>query len=296
VGYFFARDLHRRLGVPVGIIDSTWGGTPLEAWTGARTLAGDPAFAVVAERWKQDSPAYPHRPSWEPAALFNGMINPLLPCALRGTLWYQGESNTNRAAEYRRLFAAMIGEWREGFGQAELPFYWVQLAAYVDPKNPADNTWPFLREAQAQTLSLPATGMAVAMDIGDAKTIHPHDKQEVGRRLALIAKAKVYGITGDYSGPMFESAEREGPALRVHFRYADTGLTSADKPLQSFEVAGADRKFYPAAAAIAGATVVARAPEVPAPVAVRYAWRDYAEANLFNGAGLPAAPFRSDGW
>src|SRR6185312_14168762 len=119
---------------------------------------------------------------------------------------------------------------------------------------------------------------------------------EVGRRLALIAKAKVYGITGDYAGPMFESAERGGSALRVHFRYADTGLTSADKPLQSFEVAGADRKFYPAAAAIAGATVVARAPEVPAPVAVRYAWRDYAEADLYNGAGLPAAPFRSDGW
>ncbi len=296
VGYFFARDLHRRLGVPVGIIDSTWGGTPLEAWTGARTLASDPAFAVVGERWAKGSPVYLHRPSWEPASLFNGMINPLLPYALRGALWYQGESNTNRAAEYHRLFAAMIGEWRESFGQEELPFYWVQLAAYVDPKNPADNSWPYLREAQAQTLSLPATGMAVTMDIGDAKTVHPHNKQEVGRRLALIAKAKVYGITGDYSGPVFESAEREGSALRVRFLYADTGLTSADKPLQSFEVAGADRKFHPASAAIAGATVVVRAPEVPAPVAVRYAWRDYAEANLYDGAGLPAAPFRSDGW
>jgi sialate O-acetylesterase len=296
VGYFFARELRRRLGVPVGIIDSTWGGTPLEAWTGARTLAGDPAFAVVAERWAQGSPVYLHRPSWEPGSLYNGMIAPLLPCALRGALWYQGESNANRAAEYHRLFAAMIGEWRESFGQAELPFYWVQLAAYVDPKQPQDVSWAYLREAQAQTLSLPGTGMAVAMDIGDAKTIHPHDKQEVGRRLALIAKAKAYGITGDYSGPLFESAEREGPALRVHFRYADNGLTSAEKPLQSFEVAGADRKFFPAAATIAGATVLVRAPEVPAPVAVRYAWRDYAEANLFNGAGLPAAPFRSDGW
>jgi sialate O-acetylesterase len=296
VGYFFARDIHRRLGVPVGVIDSTWGGTPIEAWLSPMALASDPAFAAVRTRWNQASPDYPHKTSWAPAGLFNGMINPLLPYAMRGVLWYQGESNANRAAEYHRLFAAMISAWRAHFAQGDLPFLWVQLANYVPPDDRGGSTWAYLREAQAQALTLPATGMAVTIDIGDPKSIHPANKQEVGRRLALIAKNKVYGLVGDFSGPVFESAERVGAAMRVHFEYADNGLTAAAKPLQSFEIAGADRRFYPAVASIAHDTVLVQSPKVLAPVAVRYAWQNNPEANLYNGAGLPAAPFRSDNW
>jgi sialate O-acetylesterase len=298
VAYFFARDIHQRLGVPVGVIDSTWGGTPVEAWLSPPALASDPAFAIVPARWNQNPPPsnYPHKPSWQPASLFNGMINPMLPYALRGVLWYQGEANANRAAEYHRLFAAMITDWRTHSGQGELPFYWVQLAAYEEPSDRSGASWAYLREAQAQTLSLPETGMAVTIDIGDPKNIHPANKQEVGRRLALIAKDRVYGLTGDFSGPVFAAAEAAGPAMVVRFRYAETGLTAAARPLQSFELAGADRKFHPAEAAIDRDTVVVRSSEVPAPVAVRYAWRNAPDANLYNGAGLPAAPFRSDDW
>jgi sialate O-acetylesterase len=296
VGYFFARDLQQRLGVPVGLIDSTWGGTPIEAWLSPWGLAGNPAFAVARERWTRGSPVYLSRPSWEPAGLFNAMINPLAPYALRGVIWYQGESNANRAAEYHPLFAALITAWRAHFGQGDLPFYWVQLANYQDPHDPSGVTWAYLREGQAQALDLPATGMAVTIDIGDPKNIHPHNKQEVGRRLALLAKARTYGITGDFSGPAFLAAERAGAAMRVSFRYAEGGLTAADKPLQSFEVAGADHKFHPATAVIAGETVLVQSPAVPSPVAVRYAWSNNPEANLYNGAGLPAAPFRSDDW
>lgn len=296
VGYFFAREIQRRLGVPVGIIDSTWGGTPIEAWLGSRALGADPAFAAVGERWKGAPSDYPHRPSWEPAGLYNAMISPLSPCAMRGALWYQGESNVARPGEYQRLFTALIGDWRSRFGQELMPFYWVQLAAYADPHDPSGTAWAYLREAQAKTLAVPATGMAVTIDIGDAKTIHPHNKQEVGRRLALIAKARVYGVTEDYSGPVFAGAEREGGAMRVSFRYADNGITSVNEPLQAFELAGPDRKFYPATATISGETVLVRSPRVPDPVAVRYAWSDDPNANLYNGAGLPAAPFRSDDW
>jgi sialate O-acetylesterase len=296
IGYFFARDLQQRLGVPVGVIASTWSGTPVEAWLSPVALAGDPAFAAVPQRWKSVPLDYPHRDSWEPSGLFNGMINPLLPYALRGMLWYQGESNAGRVGEYHRLFAAMITAWRTHFGQGDLPFYWVQLAGYPMPHDPSGATWAYLREAQAQALSLPATGMAVAIDIGDPKTIHPHNKQEAARRLALIAKSQVYGVTADYSGPVFVAAERAGPGLRVRFRFADNGLTAAAKPLQSFELAGVDRKFYPATASIVRDTVLVQSPQVPAPVAVRYAWHDLPEANLYNGAGLPAMPFRSDAW
>jgi sialate O-acetylesterase len=170
------------------------------------------------------------------------------------------------------------------------------LSAYDQPGDPTGQTWAYLREAQAQALDLPNTGMAVAIDIGLPHDIHPKNKQEVGRRLALIAKAKVYGIPEDYSGPVFESARRQGGALRVSFRYAETGLTATGAPLMSFEVAGSDRIFHPATAAIDGTELVIRSPAVTQPVAVRYAWRNFPEGNLFNGTGLPAAPFRSDDW
>jgi sialate O-acetylesterase len=341
VGYFFARDIFQRLGIPVGIIASTWGGTVVESWMSPAALAGDPAFAIVGPRWQKmladfpraraayeaavaewgrtvsaaraagpasfaafiKSHAEPRPPHgsgpedpWTPSGLFNGMIYPLAPYALRGALWYQGESNAEAASEYHRLFAAMITDWREQFGQGDIPFYWVQLANYRYPRDPTGKKWAFLREAQAQALSLPATGQAVSIDVGDPDNIHPRNKQEVGRRLALIARANVYGIAGDFSGPVFAGANIEGGTMRVRFKFADNGLTAAGRPLQSFELAGADRRFHPALASIAGDSVVVRSAEVPAPVAVRYAWSNAPEANLFNGSGLPAAPFRSDSW
>jgi len=332
VGYFFARDLHRKLGVPIGLINSSRGATPVEAWMSPAALMSDPAFGAVETRWQAMLGEYPAKKeaydlalaSWTaeadaakaanrpfnkgkptppvgpgdahtPAGLFNGMINPLLPFAIRGAIWYQGEGNAARAAEYHPLFAALITHWRAHFGQGDFPFYWVQLANFKTA-DPNSGTWPLLREAQSRTLSLPETGQVVSIDIGDPDEIHPRNKQEVARRLALIARAKVYGIAGDFSGPIFAGAAREKAALRVYFEHAVTGLTARAKPLQSFEVAGEDRVFRPAVAAIDGDTLLVSAPDVRVPVAVRYAWRNSPEANLFNGAGLPAAPFRSDDW
>ncbi len=341
VGYFFARDLHRKLGVPVGVINSTWGGTPIEAWMSPAALAGDPRFAVVAERWRgnlaafpaaqaaydadlaawtkaeaaakaQGAPAHaawlkknprpraPRGPGdpWTPAGLFNGMINPLLPCALRGVIWYQGENNAERAAEYHALFAAMITAWRAHFGQGDFPFLWVSLANFAVPADGGERgrSYAFLREAQAKTLALPNTGQALAIDLGDPKDIHPTNKQEVGRRLALLARHRTYGLITDDTGPTFAGAAREGAALRVRFTHAAGGLVARDKPVQSLELAGADRVFHPAEGRIERDTLVVKSAAVREPVAVRYAWTNSPEANLYNGAGLPAVPFRSDAW
>ncbi len=332
VGYFFARSLYGKLHVPIGLINSTYGGTPVESWMSAFALNSSPAFAIVRERWRQTLAEYPQkkieydaaadqwqkardaakaagkaftdrppRPppgpghQWTPTGLFNGMINPLLPCALRGILWYQGETNAPRPTEYHALFAALITAWRAHFGQDDLPFYFVQLPNYAN-RNPGGTDWALLREGQAQTLSLPQTAMAVTIDIGDPNNVHPRNKQEVGRRLALIAEKRLYGIPGDDSGPMFAGAVVEGAAMRVHFTHGDNGLVAHDQPVQSLELAGADKIFHPAQGRIEGDTLLVSAPLVRQPVAVRYAWHNAPEANLFNGAGLPAAPFRSDNW
>lgn len=332
VGFFFARDLHTRLKIPVGLINSTWGGTPIEAWLSDKALGSDPAFAVVGERWKQTLADYPKNKmayeaavaawtaedaaarakgqkftkpapnepqgpghSYTPAGLFKGMIHPLLPYGLQGVLWYQGETNTSRPSEYAALFKTLIQSWREYFGQADLPFFWVQLASFRG-SDPFATEWALLREAQTKTLSLPATGQAITIDIGDRNDVHPRNKQEVGRRLALIARAKVYAMPVDYSGPVFSNLIREGTTLRVHFTHAGTALTARDKPLQSFQIAGADRRFYPASARIDRDSVIVSSPQVREPVAVRYAWFNAPEPNLYNGAGLPAVPFRTDDW
>jgi len=352
VGYFFARELHQKLGVPIGIVHSSWGGTPIESWLSPAALRSNAAFRVVEPRWQQTLAEFPARKSafdehlaawtkaeaaaqargpaaraeftrqnprprpprgpgdpWTPTGLFNGMINPLLPYGLRGVLWYQGESNAERASEYQALFAAMITAWRGHFGQGDLPFYWVNLANYGVPTDGGEKgrSYAFLREAQTKTLALPNTGQALALDIGDPKNIHPTNKQEVGRRLALLAKNRVYEIVGDDTGPTFASATREAvPAargggaigvmgLRVRFTHAD-GLVAHDKPVQALELAGTDRVFYPAEARIERDTLLVFSPNVREPVAVRYAFTNAPEANLYNGAGLPAVPFRSDDW
>ena len=339
VGYFFARDIYQKLGVPVGLVHSSVGGTPVESWMSPAALASDPAFKTVGARWEQTLAKYPekkaefdaalavwtkaeavatlkgtaahtawskqnprprapHSPgdTWTPTGLFNGMINPLLPYALRGALWYQGESNADHAAEYHALFAAMITAWRQHFGQGDFPFYWVNLANYKAPTDDTGSTYAFLREAQTLTLDLPQTGQAIAIDLGNPNDIHPTNKQDVGRRLALLAKHRVYGITGDDTGPTFANIIREGAALRIKFTHADGGLIAHDKPVQSLEVAGADKVFHPATAKILSDTLLVSALGVPEPVAIRYAWRNSPEANLYNGAGLPAVPFRSDNW
>jgi sialate O-acetylesterase len=293
VGYFFARDIHRRLGVPVGIVTCTWSGSPLESWMSASALAAFPGFT----NGHPEPGAPPGREDfWVPGCLFNGMVNPLLPYAVRGVLWYQGESNVGRAALYARQFPALISSWRSHLGQGDIPFLWVQLPGFAPEGRASGDAWALFREAQSRALALPATGEAVSIDIGDPANVHPRNKQEVGRRLALLAKARVYGIAVDDSGPALQSLAAEGASMRVSFAHAAEGLTLSTGNPQSFEVAGADRKFHRAEVTLAGDSVVLRSPAVPAPVAVRYAWRDAPAAELFNGAGLPAAPFRSDAW
>jgi sialate O-acetylesterase len=232
-----------------------------------------------------------------PGGLYNAMIAPLVPYGLRGALWYQGETNAPRHAEYGSLFTAMIKQWRADFGQP-LPFYFVQLADYESGAGNKGDVWAYLREAQARALTLPNTGMAVTIDIGDPKDIHPKNKQEVGRRLALHARQQLFGEKVEANGPVFAAAEREGAAMRVRITHAE-GLrlqpARTDTRL-SFEIAGRNRKFFPASARVEGDSLMVSSDQVPAPAAVRYAWRNSPEARLFNGAGLPAAPFRSDDW
>ncbi len=329
VAHYFARDIHALVGVPVGIINSSWGGTRAEAWTDADTLAADP-FAYIGEAWQKTLAEYPekkaqydvHRAAWvqerdaakaaaqpftkrapnapwgsghpaTPAGLYNAMIHPLAPYAIRGAIWYQGEANAGQPARYADIFPAMITGWRSRFGQGDFPFYWVQLANF---QSPTATNWAFLREAQTKTLALPATGQAVIIDIGDVSDIHPRNKKDVGRRLARLALARDYGVKVIDSGPVFKKAERDGAAFRVTFE-PHGGLRAPLNELGGFELAGEDKTFHPASAVIYdNNTVLVSTPQVPEPVAVRYAWRNAPLAGLFNHEGLPAVPFRSDDW
>ena len=332
VGYFFARDLHQKLGVPIGLINSAWGGTPIESWLPEAELRQTSAWPAFNARWQEALKVFPERQAaypalsaawlqadadarasgkktplprppppigpgtaYAPGSLYNGMIAPLIPGALRGVLWYQGEANVGRAQEYGELLTALIRGWRGRWSQGDFPFYFVQLPNFADG-NPAGRNWAALREAQTKALALPRTAMAVTIDIGDPDNIHPRNKQEVGRRLALIAGQQLYGLAGSWTGPVFKAAVPEGAALRVLFDHAGDGLIAFDQPITAFEIAGADRKFVTATARIEHDTVVVSAAGILAPVAVRYAWTNAPVASLFNGAGLPVAPFRSDDW
>ncbi len=337
VGYYFARKLHQELDVPVGMLHTSWGGTPAESWTTMDSLKANPLYSDILARWETAMQAYPeakatydrdlaqwetekaaaeaqgtpfekHRPgepwgpdhSWQPAGLYNAMIAPLVPYAISGAIWYQGESNAPRAYQYRELFPQMITDWRTAWGQGDFPFYYVQLANFMDRQpEPGESAWAELREAQLKTLSLPNTGMAVTIDIGEAKDIHPRNKQDVGKRLALIALNKVYEKKVDYSGPLCNGFARKEQGTKFVLRFAqDTrGLTTPGRnKLTGFSIAGPDRKFVWAKAKIKYDKIIVWSPEVKDPVAVRYGWADNPDCNLINRAGLPASPFRTDDW
>jgi sialate O-acetylesterase len=244
-------------------------------------------------------PEFPEVKSYQnyPTALYNGMVAPVIPYALRGVIWYQGESNVSRAAAYRSLFATMIQDWRVRWGLGYFPFLYVQLANYLDRNDePVESDWAELREAQLLTLQQPNTGMAVIIDIGEALDIHPRNKSDVGNRLALAALNRTYGMEMEYSGPLFRSMEIKGAEVELAFDHAEGGLTAKGGELRGFSVAGEDRRFYWAKAIIAGSKVVLRCEKVPKPVAVRYGWSANPDCNLYNRAGLPASPFRTDTW
>jgi sialate O-acetylesterase len=335
VGYYFGRDLHERLQVPVGLVHSSWGGTRIEAWTppvglaqvaslradlqwvedrnaeylvAQKTYVDEIAKWIPEARWKlalgKSVPALP-APAAHPinhpqhlTAIYNSMIHGLLPFAIRGTIWYQGESNVfgKDRAHYCDRMQGLIQGWRTLWGQGDFPFYYVHLAPFK--YNLPPDELPRLWEAQVRALNIPNTGMAVTTDIGNTTDIHPTNKQDVGKRLALWALANTYGQTDVvFSGPLYRSHEIDGNKVRLRFHHATRKLSSRDgKPLTWFAVAGQNRKFVEATAEIDVDTVIVHSDQVPKPMAVRFGWDELAEPNLVNAAKLPAAPFRTDSW
>jgi sialate O-acetylesterase len=327
VAYFFGRHLNQELDVPIGIIHTSWGGTPAEAWTSSASLKLLPDYAPIVKAMEADSSYVknlqaeydeklqewqklkdsgakdlPRKPrgilhSHRPTVLYNAMINPLIPYAIKGAIWYQGESNANRAFQYRSLFQTMITDWRTQWKQGDFSFYFVQLANFKARKAvPADDDWAELREAQNLALGLPNTGMAVTIDIGQADDIHPRNKQDVGKRLALNALKLDYGKDIVHSGPVYKSMAVEGNSVRLTFDHVGSGLTTRAAELVGFAIAGKDSAFTWAEAKIDGETVVVNSPYVENPIAVRYAWASNPMCNLYNNEGLPASPFRTDEW
>ena len=286
VAYSFGKLLYDALDVPIGLIHSSWGGTPAEAWTDKATLAG---LEIDIEAIKKQ------RDYQQPSVLYNGMIQPLIPFGIRGALWYQGESNRNEPDVYDDLMEAMIGNWRNQWDQGDFPFYFVQIAPfeYGGGANSA-----YLREAQLKTLQeVPNTGMAVTLDIGEKNNIHPAEKIAVGERLAYWALTQTYGIQGiRHSGPVYQSMEVKEGKVHVTFEHAENGLIPFPTPSNNFEVAGKDRVFHPAQATITRLGLVVWSEEEKEPVAVRYGWKNWLVGDLFNTAGLPASSFRSDDW
>ncbi len=320
IGYFFARDLQRALHIPIGIVTLTYGASTAQAWIQRAAIAADPRLAPALTEfdakvrayipptpeeqatWKKAADAAkaagqraprapkpnPVQDQHNPTVLYNGMIAPFVPFAVRGVLWYQGESITGDHALFPLWNETLIKDWRHLWGR-ELPFYFCQLAALDNNSNS-----PAVRAMQAEALRLPGTAMAVTIDIGDEKNVHPKDKQDVGDRLCRIALAKTYGKKIEYSGPEYIGVERAGAALRLKFAHAKGGLVARGGPLQRFEVEDAEGKFVPADAKIAGDTVIVSAAGVADPKAARYAWANYPiGCNLYNQDGLPAAPFET---
>lgn len=321
VGYYFGKDLQKARKVPVGLIQSDWGGSPAEVWMSRESLEINPRYQTEildsnAEAWKKHQEAViayeiekaaaqgkgeefkkqPPRFGWKATELYNGMIFPLIPYAIKGAIWYQGESNAGRADQYRTLFPDMIRNWRRDWGQGDFSFLAVQLAPFQAIKpDPQESSWAELREAQLlATTVLASVGMAVITDVGDPKDIHPKKKQPVGARLALAARAIAYGEKIEYSGPLYRSMDTKDGKIILHFNHLGKGLEARDGELKGFAICGEDRKYIWAKAEIVGNTIVVSSPEVAKPVAVRYGWADCPVVNLWNKDGLPASPFRTD--
>lgn len=303
VAYFFARKLYKELGIPIGIINSSWGGSEIETWISPDEFSKLPySFKekykdLDLEEFEQAIKTTDIHPNACSSVLYNAMINPIIRYTIKGVLWYQGENNTENAYSYRTLFPLFINNWRQKWGY-EFPVYWVQLTAFhVKDDVPKDSKWAELREAQAMALSLPQTGQAVTIDIGDAYDVHPRNKQDVGLRLALIALNREYGQQNIvYSGPTFKGMNVEDNKVVVYFDNADGGLIVKNKYgyLEGFAIAGTDRRFEWAKAYIMGDKVIVYSDKVTKPVAIRYGWSDNPDANFFNAKGLPAVPFRTD--
>jgi sialate O-acetylesterase len=321
--FYFGRELHKELKVPMGLIHSSWGGTPIASWISGPSLTGNARLAPMLSFWADQIGNYPVAKTryeaalakWtadkqgptpqppmgpghhhEPTTLYNAMIAPLVKYTIKGAIWYQGETEAGRGQGhlYGEALETMVQDWRKLWGQGDFPYLWVQLANYG--KASSNGHWMRVQEGQARATELKKTGMAVINDIGEDQDIHPKNKQDVGKRLALVARHIAYGQNGfQWSSPMYRQTTREGSALRVWFDHAEGLATRGGGAVKGFVIAGPDRKWMPADAKIEGSTVVVSSPSATNPMWVRYAWANNpADANLVNGAGLPASLFRSD--
>ncbi|MEO7984595.1 MAG: sialate O-acetylesterase, partial [Bacteroidota bacterium] len=339
VAYFFARDIQQKIKVPIGLVTTAFGASTAEAWVREEALVNEPLckplvdsfkkklnkyitdtaaktkYKIAQEKWKIDvdsakaagktlpkGPKDPNpvRDQHNASVLWNGMVKGLVPYAIRGALWYQGESNSPTAKIYRTIMETLVKDWRQQWGEGEFPFLYVQLANIgktYDSLPAKGGSEAIKREAQLQNLSIPNTAMAVAIDNADPadmNNVHPKNKQEIGRRLSLAALAIVYGEKIVYSGPIYDKMEISGNNIKVYFKQAGSGLVAKDGELKGFAIAGEDKKFVWANAKIEGNTLIVSSPEILNPVAVRYGWGNNPVTSLYNKEKLPASPFRTD--
>ena len=339
VGYFFGRELNQAVKVPIGIIDNSWGGSACEAWIRRDLMEGNPLYEDQLAKWDKTAAEFneakakaefnrkladwerraaaarqrggeepPDKPWWSnpvtgqlrPANLYNGRLKPIMPFAIRGVIWYQGETNALRAYQYREMFPLMIKNWRDDWGQGDFPFYWVQLADFMkETDKPGDSAWAELREAQTMALDkVPKTGQAVIIDLGEANNIHPKNKQDVAKRLARWALSRTYGKAIPHHSPRYQSMYKQGDTILIRLKDVNGQVrTIDDKPVMGFAIAGSDRKWHWAHATIVGKNEIeVQSEKVRDPFAVRYAWADNPVCNLYDSTGLPVTPFRTDSW